>query len=117
MSPIQPILIVLLIIAAIFGIWSLRMRGVTKAIIGVIATTGTVFILRPELTNSIAHSLGVGRGTDLMFYLFSLATTYAFLIVYARYREVRRDLTTLTRIVAIEHAVQPRVGEGPGSSA
>lgn len=112
MNPIQPILIVLLLVAAIFGIRSLRMRIVTRMVVVVVATMGIVFVLHPELTNSIAHKVGVGRGADLMFYLFSLASTYAFLIVYARHRELRRDLTKLTRSFAMKHGVEPRPGVG-----
>jgi hypothetical protein len=108
MIPIQPILVAFLLAAAIFCIWSLRVRVVTRTVVVVLAATGTVFVLRPELTGSIAHTLGVGRGADLMFYLFSLACIYAFLIMYVRYRELRRDLTKLTRSIAIEHALRPR---------
>jgi hypothetical protein len=105
MSLIQPILIALLLVAAIFCIRFLNTRIVTRMVVVLVATTGIIFVLRPELTNLLAHKLGVGRGTDLMFYLFFLASTYAFLIVYARHRELRRDLTKLTRSFAIEHAV------------
>lgn len=112
MNLIQPLLIALLLVAAIFCIWYVRMRIVTRMVVVAVAATGTAFVLRPELTNSIAHTLGVGRGADLMFYLFSLASTYAFLIVYVRHRELRHDLTRLTRAFAIEHAVQSRAGAG-----
>jgi hypothetical protein len=107
MNLIQPILIFLLLVAAIFCLRFLHMRIVTRMVVVVVATTGIIFVLRPELTNLIAHKLGVGRGTDLMFYFFFLAATYAFLIVYARHRELRRDLTKLARAFAIEHAVHP----------
>ncbi len=111
MNLIQPILIVLLVVAAIFCIRSLQMRIVTRIAVILLATVGVIFVLRPELTNAIAHKLGVGRGADLIFYLASLAFTYAFLIVYARHRELRRDLTRLARTFALEHAVQPLVGD------
>jgi len=107
MNLIQPILIVLLLVAAVVCIRSLQMRIVTRMVVVLIATLGVVFVLRPELTNSIAHEVGLGRGADLMFYLASLAFTYCFLIVYARYRELRRDLTKLTRSVALHHAIPP----------
>ena len=107
MNLIQPVLILLLLAAAILCIWYVRVRLVTRLVIGIVAATGTTFVLRPELTNSIAHRLGVGRGADLMFYLFSLACIYAFLIVYVRHRELRRDLTKLARSMALQHATPP----------
>jgi small membrane protein len=45
--------------------------------------------------------LGVGRGTDLLFYLAVLAGYAAILVILAKFRRLERQITLLTREIAI----------------
>lgn len=100
------ILIQLILIAAIAGIgvlavWSLRSRRLSRFLVLALAALGVIFVLHPELTSRIAHFLGVGRGVDLMLYIFLVATVYALLQLYARVRTLDWQVTQLTRALAI----------------
>lgn len=100
------ILIQLILIAAIAGIgvlavWSLRSRRLSRFLVLALAALSVIFVLHPELTSRIAHFLGVGRGVDLMLYIFLVATVYALLQLYARVRTLDWQVTQLTRALAI----------------
>ncbi|HVO97721.1 MAG TPA: DUF2304 domain-containing protein [Bryobacteraceae bacterium] len=103
------ILIQLILIAAISGIgllalWSLRSRRLSRFLALAMAAVGVVFVLRPELTSRIAHFLGVGRGVDLMLYIFLVVTVYALMQLYARVRTLDWQVTQISRALAIANA-------------
>ncbi|MBI5371109.1 MAG: DUF2304 domain-containing protein [Sphingobacteriales bacterium] len=64
--------------------------------------TAVVFILFPELTNRLAHKLGVGRGADLVFYTSIILFWFVLLKLYARLRKLEQVITTLVRKDALE---------------
>jgi hypothetical protein len=70
----------------------------------VVVACGIVFAIEPDWTTSIAHVLGISRGTDLLLYLLVLVVGYGFLFVYLKLRRVRRELTLLVRELAIREA-------------
>lgn len=63
-----------------------------------------VLILFPWLTTRIAGLLGIGRGTDLVFYAFMLLATGGFFHFYGRTYVMRRDLVELARREAVRTA-------------
>jgi|GEM_PF-348673 len=63
-----------------------------------------VLILFPRLTSSVASLLGIGRGTDLVFYAFMLLTTGILFHFYGRNYILRRDLVELARRDALRSA-------------
>lgn len=62
---------------------------------------GVAFIAVPDLTTSLAVLLGVGRGTDLMFYLFALGSCFAFILLYSKIAQMLITQTELVRYLAI----------------
>lgn len=78
----------------------------------VIALVGEVFVLFPELAIDLAHLVGVGRGVDLVFYLWILLSLVVSLNLYLKLRTTNEMLASLVRDVALREAgVQPR-GKG-----
>ncbi|WP_214365745.1 DUF2304 domain-containing protein [Pseudonocardia sp. H11422] len=61
-------------------------------------------VLRPDDLTAVAHSLGVGRGTDLLLYTLVVAFLLAMLNYYLRFQGVDRRLTELARTLAIREA-------------
>jgi small membrane protein len=61
-------------------------------------------ILFPDYTTLVAHVLGVGRGVDLIFYLFGLFTSFALILLYTQSRTHSQQLTELIRHLAIRDA-------------
>ena len=59
-------------------------------------------ILLPDLTSYIANFVGVGRGTDLAFYLFALGCLFIFVLLYSKIIKTEMKLTELVRALAIK---------------
>jgi len=66
-----------------------------------------VFVLVPDLTNSIAHFLGVGRGADLLLYCMVVFFYAAFIFLYSRLRKIEIMITELIRSRTIKEATKP----------
>lgn len=102
--------LLLIIIVAIAALLSLRLFSgdrslAIKRLVAILAAAAALFaIVFPEVLTWFANLLGIGRGTDLLLYLFIL-TTMLFAVATLRSR-ARRDarLTELARAVALMEA-------------
>ena len=77
------------------------------------ALMGIVAVLWPQLTTTVANVVGVGRGTDLVLYLFVMVFAYSALVTAQRIHRLQHDITVLTRALALSRPTQPRGGEAP----
>jgi len=105
-------LFVLSIVAMVRG-WATRREGLTWAFVWL--CTG-VAIARPDLTTLVAQALGIRRGADLVLYCAVIVMLIGFFMVYARLRRLRRDLTLLTRHLAIRDAAPTSLTDQPAPS-
>lgn len=74
-----------------------------------------VAIAMPDSTTTIARTLGIGRGADLITYSLAIAFVVTTFYFYHRYRQLTVDLTTLTRHLALLSAQSPderEIGQG-----
>ncbi len=112
MAPIQYLLIFGLVLLGLLYFTRLRSRLLDRMLILVFVVAGTTFVLHPELTTDIARRVGVGRGTDLLYYLSVIAFAFVCMIMLSRLRELRSSLTRLTREVSLAAAPPPpgRIG-------
>lgn len=111
MIPIQAILIAVLVLMGgiYFTTFSSRLAS-RLAVLGLLSM-GVLFVVNPELTTRIAHRLGVGRGTDLLLYLFCVGSISIFLKLYKKSRTLDEKLTEVARQVALLGARAPRRGQ------
>jgi len=66
---------------------------------------GVVLVaLRPSATDEIAELVGVERGADLIVYLSIVFLFYAVYRLLGRMEEQRREITKLTREIAVREA-------------
>lgn len=107
MTPVQPILITLLVCLSAIALLSLRSRLVPRLVVLTLLAAGIVFVANPQFANWIAHLVGVGRGADLLLYLFSLTSAYLFLMMYSQLRSLERKVTELIRCGALRSAKTP----------
>ena len=110
MTPIQPILIAVIVFIGLLYLRTLRSRLLGRLVAGALTVGGITVVLYPELSNWFARRLGVGRGADLIFDLLSLAALYFFLALHLRIRSLERKLTEIGRAVALARA-HPANGE------
>ena len=107
MKLIQLILIIgLLVILVSYFRW-FRSAVIDKLLIAAILAAGIVLVVFPDLTTRLAAALGVGRGADLIFYLFMVAVCYFILLVYAKIRKLERQLAELARRQALMDVKPP----------
>lgn len=67
---------------------------------------GLVFVWVPELSTALAHVLGVGRGTDLVMYVWILASMLIAFNLHLTCRRLSRDLGRLARGMAVDEALK-----------
>jgi hypothetical protein len=107
MIPIQAILVALLLLIGGIYLTTLSSRLASRlAVLGLLGM-GVLFVINPDLTTRIARSVGVGRGSDLLLYLFCLASIAVFLKLYKKNRTVEEKLTQVARQVALLGAQGP----------
>lgn len=61
-------------------------------------------VLFPDLTNNLAHLVGVGRGADLLLYGLTVAFLATLLVNYLYHQEEQRKTIRLARHIAIMEA-------------
>ncbi len=93
-------------VAAIFLYYVLNLRSAffDLLLITVFLGLAVVFILSPDISNTIAKKLGVGRGADLLFYICILFFLFLILKLFSRIRRLERTLTELARKLAKDDA-------------
>lgn len=102
MNGIQVLLITGIILVAVYFFVRLHNSILDIILLILMVATGLVFVLSPDLTNTIAHKLGVGRGADLVFYLSIVIFWFVILKLYARIRRIEKILTDVVRKDALK---------------
>lgn len=97
MSGIQIILITGVIAIFIYYMFRLSNAVVDLFVFLLFTVLAVFFILSPGKTNVIAHKLGVGRGTDLLFYICVLFFFFIILKLLAHMRRIERKVTEIVR--------------------
>jgi len=96
-----------LILIVLLFIYALRWRRgyIDRVIIIVSLFSGIFLVTFPKLSVLIANFLGIGRGTDLVIYLFILFSIYMFINVYSEIRILTIKYTQFIRNDAIANAI------------
>jgi hypothetical protein len=107
MIPFQAVLLVLILLLGFYFVRRSRSRLANRTLSILMALILAVFVIFPDVTTWIANQLGVGRGTDFLFYTFALFVLYTLGLIAVRMREQDRKLTQITRSLAIRDARSP----------
>lgn len=104
MRLIQPLLLAAFI-GALFGyLRFLRSSVRDRAMAVLFFIVASLAVILPDLTEDIAHMVGVGRGTDLTLYVFIVGFVFFALLTYGKVIRVHRTLTEIIRRIAILEA-------------
>jgi small membrane protein len=104
MTAIQLILISAFLFTALYFFVRLRNRIADVILLFILAGGAVLFVIFPEWTNAIAHKLNVGRGADLVFYLFIVLFSFIILKLYSKIRTLEQQFTDIVRKKAIDEA-------------
>lgn len=106
MKSIQVILIVFSLVTAVLGGMIFHSKLINRLFTALLSCLALVLVILPDLTTGLARLLGVGRGTDLLFYIVFFAVVQIFLLLYLRTRRLERKLTESIRALALQGASQ-----------
>jgi small membrane protein len=109
MSPFASIIavtlgqVVLVVLVIALGVYVFALRSVLtdRLAMLLLATLGVVLVAWPGLSTDIAQHLGIGRGTDLVFYLFIIFCLFRFVSAAAHARRLDSRLASVVRAQAI----------------
>lgn len=91
-------------------VFRLRTPLVQRALSIPLGAALCVLAIAPDLSSVVAHCFGIGRGSDLVFYLAHLSEAFFLLILYARYQNLSLEVAELTRREALSSARAPEPG-------
>ncbi len=114
MKPVQLLLIVGSAAVLVVYLAYFRSKLLDRLLGLVLLGVAWFAILLPDYTTRLANVLGVGRGADLIFYLFALFTVFVFVILSTQTRTLNRQITALVRHQAIRDASAPAAPELQG---
>ena len=69
-----------------------------------LAVMGTVFIWNPEMANALAVLVGIGRGADLMLYVWLLMSLFLILRLHLLLRVQAQQVTQMARAMTLMRA-------------
>ncbi|MCL2454409.1 MAG: DUF2304 domain-containing protein [Micrococcales bacterium] len=102
------IIVVLFAVVAVMlraqGSRNLALRRISIVVFTVAAAASAIF---PDVWSTMADALGVGRGTDLLLYLFIMVTLAFIAATYLHFRSVEAQITQLARRIALDEAGFP----------
>ncbi len=95
----------LILIAAIFlfALYVFRLRSVLtdRIIYLTLVLGGLLLVIHPDLSTWTANQIGIGRGTDLILYIFIIYSLFYFVSISSSLKQIERKLTDIVRIIAI----------------
>lgn len=104
---IQFILSFGLIVLLIYALIARKSTRLVSAMLGLVAVVALVFVWFPELTNTIANAVGIGRGADLILYFWLLASMLVAFNLHLKCRQLSHDLTLMARRMALDRPIVP----------
>lgn len=107
MSMIQLILVVCLIAAIPVYFKQFRTLRRDRIVACALALIAVFFVLFPEATTAISKLIGVGRGTDLVLYVFIMLFIFASILMYSKITMLEERQVELVRMLAIRDASTP----------
>ena len=111
MNGIQIVLITAVVLVAIYFFVRLHNSILDFLLLLAMVTAALVFIFLPDLTNTVAHKLGVGRGADFIFYLSIVIFWFVIIKLYVRIRKLEKIITDVVRKDALNEAGQQNAGQ------
>jgi hypothetical protein len=93
-----------LFLLEVIGFWRDPVGRGVRWLRGTVWLTAALLIAWPDAVTWVANALGIGRGADLVFYLFVLAFLGGAFYFYSRVVRLQRQITQLVRHLALQDA-------------
>jgi hypothetical protein len=110
MTLFQWLAISVLLVAIVLEILRWRRRAIVSRAFWLgrifLLTAASVTIALPEVAQRVARALGIGRGADVVLYVFALGFVLTSFHFYSRYVRLQRQVTRIVRFIALREARQ-----------
>ncbi|MFP5222898.1 MAG: DUF2304 family protein [Acidobacteriota bacterium] len=107
MALIKPILLFFVLYIFFKYIFKNKSALATRILSIAMLGTATLFVLFPNLSTDVANLIGVGRGVDMLIYLFMCLVTMFFFRIYSKTKELDQLITSIVRHSATTNALRP----------
>jgi hypothetical protein len=98
------IIFILFLLGLIYVININRSVLLHRSILLTIVALGILFVIFPSLTSLIASLVGIGRGTDLIFYLFIFFSLFIIVYQMSEINKLNQKITEVIRNLSIQNA-------------
>lgn len=116
---IKIILSAALLLCIAYALLQRRKSRTVATGITLVSMVGLWFVIIPEHATQLAEMMGVGRGADLALYFWIVINIFLLMSLQFKIFGLQRDITALTRHLAIQSATLPSIpleqGTGPNS--
>jgi small membrane protein len=115
---INQVLLLAAILVFIHYVFRIRTIITDRLIFLIFTACGIMLVLRPDLATRIANLIHIGRGADLLLYVFVLFSIFNYVGITSELRAAERRMTEIVREIAISGALegQPTAKCGEKSS-
>jgi hypothetical protein len=87
-----------------YAVIAARRTRFVSTLIGLAALAGLYFVWQPDSANRLANDVGIGRGADLILYVWVILSMLVGLNLHLRLRTQAEQTTRLARTLAILEA-------------
>lgn len=101
---IRYVLTAMLLVGIVFALREWKQSRLLFLAIAVLSLGGIYFVWDEEQTTRIANLMGVGRGADLVLYVYSAISFVLIVSLLIRIKLLHEQFTDLTRAVALANA-------------
>jgi hypothetical protein len=116
------IVVVISVLAMFRSVGSQRNQALRRVSYTLFILLAGVSIIFPDLISQVAHWVGIGRGTDLVLYLFIVVSIWFTASAHRRFRAMEATQTHLIRNLALseappaDEAARAMLGETPSET-
>lgn len=100
----QVLLTLSLVGSLVYVLGQKRLVRTIRLSLYIVITSGLFFVWSPQHSTMIANALGVGRGVDLIYYIWIVLSLAVFVNIHLKLRENTLLVTQLARQIAIREA-------------
>ncbi|MBJ6981368.1 DUF2304 domain-containing protein [Luteimonas sp. MC1572] len=104
---IEIILTALLSVGIAFALREWKQSRILCTAIVLLTATGIYFVWEQSASTRVAHALGVGRGADLVLYIYAAISFVLIISLVLRIKGLQETLTDLARAFALAHPARP----------
>ena len=107
MIPIKIILILFLLLVLRAFLVQTSLVLIKRVVASLMFALLVFLVLFPDVSTRVAHTLGVGRGSDLIFYFSHLFLLLLIVALWRRTIVLTTAITELSRAIALQNAHRP----------